>query len=158
MHPRDQWFRIYAYTPGVSGPEVKVDPETKQPVVVLGENGRPRAVWHTAPTWELASDVEHVHHPDSYHPDPRVRLKHQRTMLKTGVAVAACGHEHDPRTRVVETNGKPVKPCAGCMKATKAAVTDHENAAKALNDAAIAKLEARAAVVRAAIAAHSIAS
>jgi hypothetical protein len=154
MHPRDQWFRIYVYTPGVSGPEVKVDPKTKQPVVVLGEDGKPRAVWHTPPAWGPVSDVEHVHHPDSYHPDPRVRIKHQRTMLKSGVAVAACGHEHDPRTRIIETAGKPIKPCPGCAKATKAAVAEHEKAAQALRDAVVAKLQAQLAEAKAELAAR----
>jgi hypothetical protein len=158
MHPRDQWFRIYAYTPGISGPEVKVDPETEKPVVVLGEDGKPRAVWHTPPAWELATDVEHVHHPDFYHPDLRVRIAHHQTMLKQGFAVAACGLKHDPTARVIETAGKPVKPCPNCAKATKAAIAEHEKTTKALHDAAIAKLEARAAAVRAAIAAHPDAS
>lgn len=152
MHPRDQWFRIYAYTPGVSGPEVKVDPKTKQPVVVLGEDGKPHAVWHTPPAWGPVSDIEHVHHPDFYHPDPRVRIKHHQTMLKTGVAVAACGHEHDPRTRIVETAGNPVKPCPGCRKVTKAAVTEHNVATENLRAKARAKLEAQLAEAKAQLA------
>lgn len=157
MHPRDQWFRIYAYTPGVSGPEVKIDPETKKPVIVLGEDGKPRSVWHTPPAWGPVSDVEHVKHPDSYHPDPVVRTGHIRTMMKTGIAVAACGHEHDPRMQFIETAGKPVKPCAGCVKATKAAVTEHNIATEALRNATIAKVQAQLAEAKAELAAREAA-
>jgi hypothetical protein len=150
MHPRDQWFRIYVYTPGKAGPVLEgPEPEEGEP-----DTRKVVAKWIEPPTWELESDIEHVHHPDAYHPDPRVRIKHHRTVVRMGVAVAACGHVHDPRTRVVETNGKPAKPCNGCLKATKAAVAEHEKALDDLQNAAIAKLEARAEAVRAELAAR----
>lgn len=148
MHPRDQWFRIYVYTPGKAGPVLEGKPPKK------GEPDTRKVVakWIEAPSWELESNVEHVHHPDAYHPDPRVRVKHHREMLQTGVAVAACGHVHDPRTRVVETNGKPVKPCAKCAKVTKAAVAEHEKAVADLRNKAIAKVQAQLAEAKAELA------
>lgn len=128
LHPRDQWFRIYVYVPGVAGPIV--DKKTKS--ISIG--------WLTPPEWRLESDVAHVHHPDAYHPDPRVRIAHHRSAQTQGFAVAACGESQDPRFRFVEENRG--KRCAKCVEATEAAEKDHA--------AALAELERKAAVAIAA--------
>lgn len=133
IHPRDQWYRIYVFTPGKAGP------------VLVGEapkNGEPdtrkiETRWIEPPKWGPESETEHVHHPDSYHPDLRVRIAHHRGVLRQGFTVAACGHEHDPRMRFIETEGKPVKPCKGCVRATEAAKDEHARA--------LSELEAKAA-------------
>lgn len=130
---REQWFRIYAFTPGVAGPVI--DPKTK--AVTVG--------WLTKPKWELESNIEHVHHPDSYHPDARVKIAHHRKIQREGVAVAACGHLHDPRMRFVETEGKPEKPCPGCLAVTEKAVFEHAVARASLERVAAEKAAAVAA-------------
>jgi hypothetical protein len=111
-HPRDQWFVLYAYEAGVAGPIV--DPKTK--AVSVG--------WITPPKWDRESDVAHSHHPDSYHPDVRVRIAHHREMLRRGLALSACGDVQDPRLRFIEEE-KPAKRCAKCVAAAEAAEKDH---------------------------------
>jgi len=113
MHARDQWFRLYVFT----GYTPKIEIRDGAPIVV-GVN---------PPTWEPSSEPLHVHHPDAYHPDARVRVQHQREMLKAGVALAACGAEHDPRMRFIEPHD-PKDRCADCVAATERAKEAHTEA------------------------------
>lgn len=135
LHPRDQWFVIYAYNPGKAGPVLE-GPEPKE-----GEPDTRKLVakWIDPPSWKPESDVEHVHHPNAYHPDPRICIAHHQKARAEGVTEAACGHVHDPRKQIVETNGKPVKPCGGCMAVTEAAKLEHAKARRELEAKAAEK-------------------
>jgi len=145
IHPRDQWFRIYVFTPGIAGP------------VLVGEapkNGerdtrKVEAQWIERPKWGKESETEHLAHPDGYHPDVRVRIAHHRGVLRQGFAIAGCGHVHDPRMRFIETEGKPVKPCAGCMRSAEAAKEEHAKALEELETKAAEKKRDRAKVLEA---------
>lgn len=112
-------------TPGELAPIV--DSETKK--IKVG--------YRVEPFYGPTSNLEHVHHPDAYHPDPRKRIEHQREMMRRGFAVAACGLEHDPALRMIEASAG--KRCARCVEVTEAAKADHEKALTALEDAARAR-------------------
>lgn len=114
-HPRDQWFRIYVYTPW--SPKIEIRNGT--PYVVLDAKGNPVMV---PPTWKLEEGPVHVHHPDGYHPDPRVCQTHHRENRR--VAIAACGLRYSPENRFVETHD-PEERCAECVASTKSARLSH---------------------------------
>lgn len=143
MHPRDQWFRIYVYTPGVAGPVLVGDP----PKEGEPDTRKIEAGWIELPKWGPESETEHLVHPDAYQPDVRLRVQHHRQAMKQGFNIAACGHVHDPRMRFVETEGKPKKPCGGCVKATEAAKEEHARALEVL----VANAEAKKRSLKAAV-------
>jgi len=123
MHARDQWFRVYEYTPGEAAP------------VLDSKTGELRVEWTTPPAWGPVSDTMHVHHADAYHPDLRVRVAHHRAILRTGAALSACGAAHDPRMRFVEAHDPKVR-CGACVAATEKAKDEHAAALAALEDEA----------------------
>lgn len=112
IHPRDQWFRVYVFVPGRAGPIV--DSVTKS--VSVG--------WIVKPEWKLESETAHVHPPDAYHPDVRIRVTHHRKEMKQGFSLAACEQVQDPRFRYVEDHDEG-KRCKKCMAATQKAIQDH---------------------------------
>jgi hypothetical protein len=113
LHPRDQWFREYAYTEGETDAK--------------GEK------WITPPSWGPVEQTTHNHHPDSYHPDPRVRVAHHREVRRAGVALTACGKEHDPRMRVIEPHEESDR-CPECASATEEAKEGHAQALAILKE------------------------
>jgi len=120
-HPRDQWFKIYAYTPGVAAPVLVGD----APKEGEKDERRIEAQWIEPPKWGPVDGVSHVHHPDAYRPDVRLRVVHHRQALEQGFSIAACGLVHDPRLRFVETEGAPENPCPECVAATEKAIGAH---------------------------------
>lgn len=141
-HPRDQWFRIYAFTPGKAEPVLVGDaPKEGEP-----DTRKIEARWVEPPKWGPVDNVSHVHHPDAYHPDVRLRIAHHRQALEQGFSIAACGLVHDPRVRFVETEGAPENPCPECAAATERAIAEHFAAISALEAKAAEKKRERAGV------------
>lgn len=122
MHKRDQWYRVYVYTPYIH----KIEVRDGKPVALVDEKGEP--LMHP-PTWSTVEQTLHVHHPDSYHPDPRITRAHHSKHRKK--SLTACGQEHPGENRFVEAHDIADR-CPNCVRVTEGAKTEHVEARKQL--------------------------
>lgn len=130
MNPKEQWYRVYVCEPGEPG--IVVDPNTKEV----------KSLWVKPPTFKPAAPTLHVHHPDYFHPDVRVRIQHHRSSVQQ--KSAACGEKHDPRFIYIEEEHDPKDRCSACIAALEAAEKDHADASAALEQRRQAILAERA--------------